>query len=297
MTDATVSPTFAPSPTTAGQPIAPEGYGTSHFTWGVPAGKAAKSGYTFAHPATAIALDGSEFTLGTLTHANRPLKKPQALNVDLSVRLTLPAQGAAGTAEGAFTFRIRHRAASGAPGTPTAGADTVELSVTTTTETITIDGSPYTMALTGFTTTAGPGLLTSEFASPDGGTKTVTVRARMIATGTPEVRITHIRYQGEVKRTQADEYAELTNTGTATATLDGWTLNAGDDGQDYTFPTGTRLRPGATLRVYTDEIHPESGGHSFASKSAIWNDKGDTAELRAADGTLVASYGYGSHAS
>lgn len=284
---AAVSVTFEPSPTPTGRPTAPLGYGSARFTWGVPAGKGAKSGYTFQGGTAHLPLDGAEFTLGTLSHANRPLKKPQALNVELTVRLALDV----GT-EGVFTYRLRHRPASGSAGSPTSTADTVEVSVATTTGTVTLDGDPYTMVITGFAAPDGGPPATS-FASPDRATRTVRVTARLVATGTPDVRITHVEHRGKIKRTQSDEYAEITNQGTASAHLEGWTLNAGDSDQDYTFPPGTLLKPGTSLRVYTHEIHPETGGHSFGSKTALWNDGGDTGVLRDQSGALVSQAGYG----
>lgn len=88
----------------------------------------------------------------------------------------------------------------------------------------------------------------------------------------------------------------IANRGVTPADVSGWVLNAGHDGQNFTFPMKTVLAPGQVVRVYTDEVHPESGGFSFRSKRSVWNDKGDVAQLRDAQGKIVAQMGYGSRA-
>lgn len=107
------------------------------------------------------------------------------------------------------------------------------------------------------------------------------------------VVIERIHYKGSVKRTQADEYAELMNHGEQEVDVSGWMLDAGGSRQVFTFPAGTRLVPGQVVRVYTDEVHPETGGFKFGVRRAIWNDHGDRACLRDAAGTIVSEFTYG----
>ena len=109
----------------------------------------------------------------------------------------------------------------------------------------------------------------------------------------PDVVITTISYRGSVPGRQSDEYVEIANQGRGTADLSDWLLNAGDRDQTFTFPPGTTLAPGAIVRVYTDEIHPETGGFSFESRRAIWNDDGDLGVLRDSRGSVVSSLAYG----
>jgi hypothetical protein len=90
---------------------------------------------------------------------------------------------------------------------------------------------------------------------------------------------------------ESDEYAIIKNTGGSAVNLGGWRLNAGDEGQDFWFP-GFELGPGQECRVYTNESHPESGGFSFGSGSALWNNKGDCGHLYNADGVEVSTYCY-----
>jgi hypothetical protein len=112
----------------------------------------------------------------------------------------------------------------------------------------------------------------------------------------PAVAITHVRARGEVRRVQSDEYVEVTNRGLRTEDVSGWRLQTGDGRRSFAFAPGTLLEPGQAVRVYTDELHPESGGFSFASGRAIWNDAGDVARLLDARGHLVSELGYGSEA-
>jgi uncharacterized protein (DUF697 family) len=107
------------------------------------------------------------------------------------------------------------------------------------------------------------------------------------------VTISKVHSKGSVKRTQADEYAEITNAGDVSVDLSGWTLDAEGTGQVFTFPAGTQLAPGQVIRVYTDEVHPATGGFKFGIRRAIWNDRGDRARLHDAGGALVSSFTYG----
>ncbi len=107
------------------------------------------------------------------------------------------------------------------------------------------------------------------------------------------ISITDLLYDGEIARTEADEYIQISNEGTAPVDLSGWRVNAGDGGQNYTFPDGTTINAGQTIRVYTNQVHAESGGFSFGSKQSIWNNKGDVGYLYNARGDEVASHPYG----
>lgn len=111
------------------------------------------------------------------------------------------------------------------------------------------------------------------------------------ATTQGAVTISDISYKG-TGQNQPDEYVEITNTGGAPVSLDGWELHDVYGGQNFTW-SGFTLGPGQQIRVYTNEVHPESGGFTFGSKVAIWNNKGDAAELLDSSGTVVSSFAYG----
>jgi len=112
-------------------------------------------------------------------------------------------------------------------------------------------------------------------------------------TATPlaiQVAIRAIFYDG-ITASESDEHAELVNTGRDAVNLKGWRLNAGTEGQDFVFPDFT-LQPGQTCRVYTNEVHTDTGGFSFGSKQAIWANKGDCGYLFDAAGAQVAKRCY-----
>ncbi len=84
----------------------------------------------------------------------------------------------------------------------------------------------------------------------------------------PDVQITCIFFDGAIARSESDEYVEIVNQGTAPQDLDGWALEDIADGRPrFVFPSSV-LEPGAIVRVYTDQDHPEWGGLSFGSGSA-----------------------------
>lgn len=113
-------------------------------------------------------------------------------------------------------------------------------------------------------------------------------------TATGEVTISQLVSKGKVKRSQADEYIEISNLGNNPVNLSGWQItSAGGLDQVFTFPEGTILAAGNSFRVYTNQVHPETGGFSFESKRAIWNDAGDEAQLLDATGNNVSTLAYG----
>ncbi len=107
------------------------------------------------------------------------------------------------------------------------------------------------------------------------------------------VRIVCVFFDGEASRAEPDEYVEITNAGRASQALAGWRLLDVADGRpEFVFPART-LDPGETIRVYTNEAHPEWGGFSFGRGSAIWsNSAPDEAVLYDENGALVSRKSY-----
>ncbi len=100
-------------------------------------------------------------------------------------------------------------------------------------------------------------------------------------------------FDGLVKTTEADEYVQILNQGSTAVDLLGWRLVDRADGfPEYTFPSFV-LQPQASVRVYTNEEHPESGGFSFQRKSSIWNNSDpDEAALIDPGGMTVSFISY-----
>lgn len=102
-------------------------------------------------------------------------------------------------------------------------------------------------------------------------TTTITPATSPRSTVVPNVQITHIFYDGLVPRVESDEYVEITNLGDEPQDLAGWVLKDISEGYpSFTFPPYI-LAPGKSIRVYTNEYHPEWGGFSFEYSQAIWN--------------------------
>jgi hypothetical protein len=112
-------------------------------------------------------------------------------------------------------------------------------------------------------------------------------------TSASDIQITELFHEGQVSGVESDEYVEITNLGNDAVDITGWILRDIDGGYpDFVFPAHT-LQSGHSVRVYTNEIHPESGGFSFRYGQAIWsNSNPDTAGLFDASGTLVSTRSY-----
>ena len=123
--------------------------------------------------------------------------------------------------------------------------------------------------------------------------KSVTAYFEQVTTIGSNVQITKIFYDGLVYRVESDEYVEITNLGSEPQDLAGWVLKDISEGYpSFTFPHYV-LTPGAAIRVYTNEIHPEWGGFSFGYGKAIWNNTDpDVAALYNAQGQEVSRKSY-----
>ena len=100
-------------------------------------------------------------------------------------------------------------------------------------------------------------------------------------------------FDGLVKTTEADEYVQILNQGSTAVDLIGWRLiDQADGSPEFAFPSFV-LQPQASVRVYTNEEHPESGGFSFQRKSSIWNNSDPyTAALIDPSGAVVSTRSY-----
>jgi hypothetical protein len=107
------------------------------------------------------------------------------------------------------------------------------------------------------------------------------------------VQITYIFYDGIVPKVESDEYVEITNLGDQPQDLTGCVLMDISDGYpSFTFPSYI-LVPGKSIRVYTNEYHPEWGGFSFEYSRAIWNNtEPDVAVLYDSQGKEVSQKSY-----
>jgi hypothetical protein len=106
------------------------------------------------------------------------------------------------------------------------------------------------------------------------------------------VKIIDIFFNGVKGSREPDEYVEISNNGSEPVDITDWELQDVNGNREYKWENYT-LQPAEKIRVYTNEIHPETGGFSFESDNAIWRNGGDIAELYDVDKQLVARYTYG----
>lgn len=270
------------------------GVSTQHVGWGIPFlpqnPQNKQSGYRFEGRTVPAALDGSEFVLGTFTHDNFVTQGGYQLEFDVHLKVNVAFENGILNRELNLTFAHKE--------TPNVGGqipDEVSLPTFKSPESVVIDGEEYNVVICGFR--QGPAIVT-KFISAEGSANSADIIAKLekVVKPRPDVVITDIRYKGEVKRVQSDEYIEIMNRGTAPGDISGFEIYADDSGQNFKFPAGTVLQPGQKIRVYTNEVHPEWGGFSYGINRAIWNDKGDVAHIRDPKGESFASYGYGEKA-
>jgi len=113
------------------------------------------------------------------------------------------------------------------------------------------------------------------------------------STNQADVVISYIHYDGAVPRTESDEYVEISNLGSAPQDLAGWRLLDISEGYPEIIFPAFALEAGASIRVYTNEVHPEWGNFSFGSTKAVWNNTNpDTAVLYDAAGQEVSRRSY-----
>mmetsp|Transcript_23143 Transcript_23143/g.35105 ORF Transcript_23143/g.35105 Transcript_23143/m.35105 type:complete len:214 (+) Transcript_23143:63-704(+) len=119
--------------------------------------------------------------------------------------------------------------------------------------------------------------------------------AKSAPTKASGIIISDLQYDGKVPKTEADEYVVITNASQKKSTdISNYVVyvaTSGTQGATFTFPQYI-LKPGQNVRIYTNEIHKESGGFSFGSGKAIWNNKGGLAVLKDAKGDKLNEYKY-----
>ena len=121
--------------------------------------------------------------------------------------------------------------------------------------------------------------------------------ANLATTG---VSIADINYDGKVKTTEADEYVVITNGSNSPVDVSGYYLyvaTTGTQGPTFSFPKKSSIKPNSSVRIYTNELHKETGGYSFGSGKAIWNNRGGLAVLKDSNGKKLGEFKYKPQAS
>jgi len=87
-----------------------------------------------------------------------------------------------------------------------------------------------------------------------------------------------------------DEYVLIENVGAGPLDMAGWKLSDAAN-TTYTFPAFT-LAAGAQVKVWVKAGTDDAANLYWGRASAVWNNGGDTATLRDAQGTVVSTYTY-----
>ncbi|MDF1596142.1 MAG: lamin tail domain-containing protein [Acidimicrobiia bacterium] len=88
------------------------------------------------------------------------------------------------------------------------------------------------------------------------------------------------------------EWVEITNGGLETQLLTGWSLRDAESVHRFTFPVGTSLEPGDSLRISTGCGTDERRLLHWCSGGPVWNNGGDVAFLLDPDGRIADRYKY-----
>mmetsp|Transcript_20956 Transcript_20956/g.20155 ORF Transcript_20956/g.20155 Transcript_20956/m.20155 type:complete len:223 (-) Transcript_20956:400-1068(-) len=109
------------------------------------------------------------------------------------------------------------------------------------------------------------------------------------------INIADIHYDGIVPKTEADEYIVISNASKNPIDVTGYFIypaNTGTQGSTFYFPKGSVIKGGSSVRVYTNEIHKESGGYSWGNGKALWSNNGGLGVLKDASGKKLGEYKY-----
>ena len=109
------------------------------------------------------------------------------------------------------------------------------------------------------------------------------------------ISIADIHYDGVVPKTEADEYVVIRNSAKDAIDVSGYYIypaSTGTQGSTFYFPSGSMIKPNSSVRVYTNEIHKETGGYSWGSGKALWSNSGGLGVLKDANGKKLGEYKY-----
>ena len=134
-------------------------------------------------------------------------------------------------------------------------------------------------------------------ATPSAAATVTSAKSNNVASSTAAggLTISSINFDGKVPKTESDEYVVITNKASNTMDISGYYIyvaTTGTQGPTFYFPKGAVIKPNQSLRIYTNEIHPETGGYSYGSGKAIWSNNGGLAVLKDDKGKKLMEYKY-----
>ncbi len=125
-------------------------------------------------------------------------------------------------------------------------------------------------------------------------TKAAPKEAKAAPTGV-SISIAEINFDGKVPKTESDEYVVIQNSSKNTIDVSGYIVypaTTGNQGSTFSFPKGSTIKPNSSVRIYTNEIHKETGGYSWGSGRALWSNSGGLAVLKDDKGTKLGEFKY-----
>jgi lamin tail-like protein len=87
------------------------------------------------------------------------------------------------------------------------------------------------------------------------------------------------------------EYIVIRNTGSARVGIGGWTIRD-TSGHVFRFPAGFRIGAGSKVTVHTGSGSNTLHHRYWSQNNYVWNNDGDTARMRRANGTLADQCSY-----
>jgi hypothetical protein len=109
------------------------------------------------------------------------------------------------------------------------------------------------------------------------------------------INIAEIFFDGKVPKTESDEYMVIQNSSKDTIDVSGYIVypaTSGNQGSTFAFPKGSTIKPNSSVRIYTNEIHKETGGYSWGSGRALWSNSGGLGVLKDNNGKKLGEYKY-----
>ncbi|GGN18485.1 lamin tail domain-containing protein [Halarchaeum nitratireducens] len=113
------------------------------------------------------------------------------------------------------------------------------------------------------------------------------------ATSGPSLAVTetHVDPDGDDAESLAREYVELTNEGSETLDVGGYTV-ADAEGWEFHFPETFALDAGASVRLHTGDGQWSETDLYWGLDQPVWDNDGDTVRVTDADGTVVLRHEY-----
>lgn len=85
------------------------------------------------------------------------------------------------------------------------------------------------------------------------------------------------------------EWVEISNSGSSDIDLTGWTLNDNEN-HVYNFPSNFKIKSGNSVKIHTGTETDTESDLYWNSGRPIWNNDGDTATLKDANGRIIDSF-------